>query len=244
MMMGWRGRIGHIRPATGIEGAEEWRTVCPPGVAFADARTIVPKVDADGLRVMMGQVAEASRQLATAKVDIIVQCGAPGIFLRGPGYNAEVVAEITAASGGIPAITMAEAMVEGLRAVGAKRIAMCSTYTDTVNASLERFLEAHQIACKSSKGLQLTDPYDSSRFGDDVAYKMGREVFNAAGGVGKVDAIAVSCGTFRTFQMLQHLENDTGVPVVTSNQASLWLALRRLGLKDVVPNLGRLWTTA
>jgi maleate cis-trans isomerase len=239
MLQGWRARIGQIRPATAIEGAEEWRSVAPVGVAFADARTIVPMVDSDGLKVMMGQVVNAAKQLATAKVDMIVQCGAPGIFLQGTGHNAEVVNQITQATG-IPAITMMEAMVDGLRAVGATRVAVGSTYTDHVNEALGRYLEAHQISVKAMKGLQLTDPYDSSLYGDDVSYRMGREVYKMAGG--KVDAILISCGTFRTFQMLPYLETDMGVPVISSNQASLWRALRGCGIKDVVANLGRLWT--
>jgi len=243
MMQGWRARIGQIRPATAIEGAEEWRSVCPVGVAFADARTIVPKVDKGGLKVMMGQVIEASKQLATAHVDLIVQCGAPGIFPEGGNKNAEVVGEITKATG-VPAITMMEAMLDGLRAVGAKRIALASTYTDDVNEALGRYLEAHQISVKAMKGLNLTDPWDSSMHGDDVSYRMGKEVFQAAGGAGKVDTILISCGTFRTFQMLPYLESDMGVPVISSNQASLWRALRKCGLKDVVPNLGRLWHVA
>ncbi|MBL8701257.1 MAG: aspartate/glutamate racemase family protein [Alphaproteobacteria bacterium] len=241
MLQGWRARIGQIRPATAIEGAEEWRTVTPVGVAYADARTIVPKVDQGGLKVMMEQVVTAAKQLATAKVDIIVQCGAPGIFLEGTGRNAEVVRQITDATN-IPAITMMEAMIDALRAVGATRVAVCSTYTDSVNAALGTYLEAHQVGVRAMKGLQLTDPYDSSLHGDDVSYRMGREVFRMAGG--KVDAILVSCGTFRTFQMLQYLENDTGVPVISSNQASLWRALRGCGLKDIIPNLGSLWTRA
>ena len=40
-MFGWRARIGQIRPASAIEGSEEWRRVAPEGVAFVDGRTIV-----------------------------------------------------------------------------------------------------------------------------------------------------------------------------------------------------------
>ncbi|WP_435846744.1 hypothetical protein [Streptomyces griseus] len=50
----------------------------------------------------------------------------------------------------------------------------------------------------------------------------------------------ISCGTYRTFEILPYLEMDTGRPVVTSNQASLWSALRTLGLRDEIPRLGRL----
>jgi maleate isomerase len=241
MMLGWRAKIGQIRPATAIEGAEEWRSVAPEGVHFADARTIVPSVDEDGLRIMMTQVLQASRQLATAKPDLIVQCGAPGIFLHGEqGYEHQITSEITRETG-IAAITMMGAMVDALQAVGATRIAIASTYSDSVNAALARYLETKHISVGAMRGLQLVDPYDSSMHGDDTSYRLARESFKAAG---KVDAVLISCGTFRTFKMLPYLEKDCGVPVISSNQATLWRALRKVGLRDVIPNLGQLWSVA
>ena len=240
MMQGWRARIGQMRPATAIEGAEEWRTVAPTGVAFADARTIVRKVDDEGLKEMMSQVLEASRQLATAKVDLIVQCGAPGTFLRGKGHDEQVVEEIKAETG-IPAITMMQAMMEGLHALGAKKIAVGTIYSDEVNAKMTEYMEAHGFEVVGMDGLQITDPYEASLHDADSAYRLGRDVFRKSPGA---DAILISCGTYRSFPIIPYLEMDTGVPVVTSNQATLWHALRTLGLPDQIPDLGKLWTAA
>ncbi len=240
MMMGWRARIGQMRPATSIEGAEEWRSVAPVGVAFADARTIVPRVDDAGLRVMMSQVLEASRQLATAKVDLIVQCGAPGTFLRGPGHDEQVVAEIEKETG-IPAITMMAAMMDALKAVNARKVAVGTIYSDEVNAAMTSYMEAQGFEVRSMGGLQITDPFEASLHDSDSAYRLGRKVFKEAG---DADAILISCGTYRTFEMIHYLEMDTGVPVISSNQATLWRALRYLGLRDQIPNLGQLWTVA
>ncbi|WP_181787151.1 maleate cis-trans isomerase family protein [Streptomyces phytophilus] len=236
MLLGWRARIGQIRPATAIEGAEEWREVAPTGVAFADARTIVPRVDAAGLREMMSQVVEASRQLATAKVDLIVQCGAPGTFIPGPGTDEKVTGEITAATG-VPAITMQQATNDALRALGATKVAVGTIYTDEVNESLRTYLTALGFEVVAMEGLQLTDPYEASVHDADSAYRLGRRLHKAAP---DAEALLISCGTFRTFEVLPYLELDTGTPVVTSNQASLWRALRHLGLRDELPALGRL----
>ena len=238
MMLGWRAKIGQIRPASAIEGAEEWRSVAPVGVHFADARTVVPKVDSKGLEVMMSQVVEAAQQLASAKVDLIVQCGAPGIFLKGVGEDARVTGQITQATG-IPSITMMGAMTDALKALGAKRIAVGTIYTDEVNRAMTGYLEAIGFQVKAMRGLQIDDPYGASIEEPDSSYRLGRAVHKAAG---DVDAILISCGAYRTFEVLQYLEMDTGVPVVSSNQASLWRALRYLGLRDVIPSLGRLFT--
>jgi maleate isomerase len=240
MMLGWRAKIGQIRPATAIEGAEEWRSVAPTGVAFADARTIVPTVDDGGLKVMMSQVLEASRQLATSKVDLIVQCGAPGTFLQGPGADERITSEVTAETG-IPAITMQQSAVKALHALGATSVAVGTIYTDEVNEALVRSLEGHGIKVSAIEGLQITDPYDASTHDADSAYRLGRSVHKKAG---TADAILISCGTYRTFEILPYLEMDTGAAVVSSNQATLWHALRTVGLPDVIPDLGRLWTVA
>lgn len=240
MMLGWRARIGQIRPATAIEGAEEWRSVAPVGVAFADARTIVPRVDADGLKVMMSQVDDACRQLATAKVDLIAQCGAPGTFLVGPNADVELIAHIKELTG-IPAITMMKAQMDALKALNATSIAVGTIYTEEVNNVMIAYMESHGFKVKAMQGLDITDPYEASVHDADSAYRLGRDVVKKAG---KVDAILISCGTYRTFPILPYLEMDTGVPVVSSNQATLWSALRTLGLPDVIPNLGKLWTVA
>lgn len=240
MMLGWRARIGQMRPATAIEGAEEWRSVAPVGVAFADARTIVPRVDEEGLKVMMSQVLEAARQLASAKVDLIVQCGAPGTFLRGVGYDEEVCAQIKAETG-IPAITMMAAQMDALKALNARSIAVATIYSDEVNVKMAQYMEALGFKVASMVGLQITDPFDASTHEADSAYRLGKQALQRAG---KADAILISCGTYRTFPILPYLEMDTGVPVVSSNQASLWRALRAVGLKDRIPDLGTLWTVA
>ena len=54
------------------------------------------------------------------------------------------------------------------------------------------------------------------------------------------EGILISCGNLRTFEVIEPLETDTGLPVITSNQAGLWQALRLVGVKDRLLGLGRL----
>ena len=237
MQLGWRARIGQIRPATTIESAEEWRSVAPPGVHFADARTIVPKVDAAGLRVMMSQVVDAAKQLATAHVDLIVQCGAPGIFLLDPDTEQQVTEQIVNATG-IPALTMMQAMLDALAALGATNVAVATTYTEQVNAALATYLQSHGFKVGAMVGLSQDDPYLAGLEEPDSSYRLGRL---AARQASAADAVLISCAGYRTFETLEYLERDTGLPVVSSNQAALWRALRMLGLRDTIPNLGRLF---
>ena len=45
-----------------------------------------------------------------------------------------------------------------------------------------------------------------------------------------------------TMELIQVLEEDLGMPVITSHQASLWSCLRHSGIKDTLPGLGKLFT--
>jgi maleate isomerase len=195
-----------------------------------------------GLAEMMTQVLRAAREVAVVHPKVIVQCGAPGTFLRGHGSDDTVIAEITKATG-IPATTMHKAQMEGLKAVGAKRVAVATVYTDAVNEKLKRSMEQWGFEVVSIRGLQIEQTDDAQErltTDDRGAYRLGRRVFDEA--KGKADSILISCGGYLTFDIIPSLELDARVPVVSSNQASLWQALRIAGINDRNPLLGQLFT--
>jgi maleate isomerase len=53
-------------------------------------------------------------------------------------------------------------------------------------------------------------------------------------------AIFISCTNFRAIEIIERLEKETGKYVVSSNQATLWFALRQLRIKDRIKRFGRL----
>jgi len=57
----------------------------------------------------------------------------------------------------------------------------------------------------------------------------------------EVDAVFISCTNYRTFGIIEQLEADLGVPVVTSNQATLWDALGHTDVDRTEVELGRLF---
>jgi maleate isomerase len=57
---------------------------------------------------------------------------------------------------------------------------------------------------------------------------------------GGEEAIFLSCTNLRVIETIQRMEDDFGIPVVASNQAAVWYALRRIGIPDQIPNYGRL----
>jgi maleate cis-trans isomerase len=56
--------------------------------------------------------------------------------------------------------------------------------------------------------------------------------------------VFVSRTNLLVMDQVQQLEAELGKPIVTSNQASLWAALNRLGLQTADVACGRLFTVA
>ena len=54
------------------------------------------------------------------------------------------------------------------------------------------------------------------------------------------EALLISGTGLPTVGIVERLEKDLGKPVVTSQTATLWFALRALGIKDPVRGYGRL----
>ncbi len=57
-----------------------------------------------------------------------------------------------------------------------------------------------------------------------------------------VDAVFVSCTSLRLAAQIPALEAAIGKPVLSSNYAMAWHALRLAGVDDAMPHLGRLFT--
>ena len=52
----------------------------------------------------------------------------------------------------------------------------------------------------------------------------------------------LSCMGLATMELVQILEEDLGMPVITSHQASLWACLRHSKVYDKLPGRGKLFT--
>ena len=52
----------------------------------------------------------------------------------------------------------------------------------------------------------------------------------------------LSCMGLATMELVEILEEDLGMPVITSHQASLWACLRHSRINDKLPGLGKLFT--
>lgn len=208
----------------------------PEGVCLVETRTLLHDVTVEGLAETVKQVERAALELASAEVDVILQAGTAIAFFRGFGHDRELSRRISAATG-IKATTSLTAVVEAARVLGIKRPAVATSYLPDIDARLGEVLRQSGFHVPAIRGMGLRRSIDMGKVLPDETYRLAHTVARAAA---DADGILISCGNLRSFETIEPLEKDTGLPVVTSNQAGLWQALRMAGVQQQLPNLGRL----
>jgi arylmalonate decarboxylase len=128
-------------------------------------------------------------------------------------------------------------VVDGLKAVKARRVAAATAYNEDVSGRLKRFLEESGFEVVAMKGLGLEAIGDPSQVTQETLQKFSAGVFK---GASKADALVVSCGGLRTLEIIAPLEQTCHVPVVSSTPHALWAGMRLLGLHVKAPGYGQL----
>jgi maleate isomerase len=239
-MYGTRGRIGLITLATDTGVLPEYARLLPEGVAVYPAPIALPRgeVTPAALTEMLAndELEQAAAKLAWAEVGVIVFACTTGSLVHGVGWDRELIGRIERAAG-VPATTTTTAVLAGLRAVGATSLAIATPYLPELNEIERAFFEASGFPVPSIVGKGCATDREIGRLGPADAAKLVA-VADCPG----ADAIFVSCTNFHVLEAVAGLEARYGKPVVTSNQAGAWLALRLLGVDDPIAGHGRLPT--
>lgn len=196
----------------------------------------VERMTPEGFDAVMERIPAAAKKLAAAGVDAIELTGTSLTFYKGEAYNQQLRATVTEASG-LRATTMSNGVIEGLKAVGAKNVAVATAYNEEVNGRLRAFLEEHGLTAAVVTGMGIEAMTDVNRVTQQDLIAFGEKVRKSAPGA---DSLLVSCGGFRTLEIIAPLEVRTGVPVISSMPHGLWAGARLVGLSGAAPGYGRL----
>jgi len=227
-------RIGLLVPSSNTTVEPEFYRALPPNVTLHTARLFLTRITPEAILGLVEELEAQSRLLASADVDVIMLGATAPSFLKGAGYDREVVARIEKAAGK-PATTTSTALLRALRFLDAKRIVLGSAYDDKVNAIAQGFLEANGFKVVAARGLGMVDNLAVGRLGPESAYELARGADRA-----DADAMVLACTNWRTMDTIEQLERELGKPVVSTTQASVWDALRMVGYRREVPGYGQL----
>jgi len=133
-------------------------------------------------------------------------------------------------------INTSQSSTEALRSVGAKNIVIATPYTDDINDAAVDYFSKQGFNILKCSGLGYDDDLEIAALPLDVVYQLVRET-----DVPEADAVFISCTNLKTVPIIESLEVDLKKPVVSAIQASLWYALRSVGVYDSVPGSGSLF---
>lgn len=230
-------RIGLLVPSSNTTVEPEFYRALPASVTLHTARLFLTEITPEAILKMVEDLEQQSRLLASAEVDVIVMGATAPSFLKGAGYDREVMARIEKATGK-PATTTSTALLRALRFLDAKRIVLGSAYTDKVNAIAQGFLEANGLKVVAARGLGMVDNLAVGRLGPESAYELARDAARA-----DADAVVLACTNWRSMDVIERLERELGKPVVSTTQVSVWDALRLIGYRGEIAGYGRLLLT-
>ncbi len=231
---GTRARIGLIIPSANRLTEPQFQRYAPAGVQPHVTRLRITGAHHAPLPELLPRILAAAAALADAHCDVVVfHCTGSAM---GDGRAAErwVVDAIQDATGR-RATTTASALLAAFEALGARRLVLLSPYNQATNDHEIAFLAEAGIEVLRDRAMDL-----SAAEGYDAAPPSYWRDLALAEADSRADACFLSCTNIQAMEAIEELETRLDRPVVTSNQATLWYALRLCGLADALPGLGRL----
>jgi arylmalonate decarboxylase len=196
----------------------------------------VEQMTPEGFELVLPRIPAAAEKLAAEGADAIELTGTSLTFFRGEAFNQQLREAVTKASG-LPATTMSNGVIDGLKAVGAKQVAVATAYADEVNGRLRAFLIEHGLEPVVVTGMGIEAIADVERVTQDGLVEFAARVRESAP---DADSMLLSCGGFRTLEIIAPIEARTGVPVISSMPHGLWAGAKLVGLSGAAPGYGTL----
>lgn len=220
-------RIGLILPSSNTTMEPEIYRMLPEDCNLHTARMRLREVRIKALSAMEKEAAEAARELSDAEVSVAAYGCTSGSLFKGVGHDRRIeikLAKIVKA----PCVATSRAVVDALHALQVRRIAVATPYRREVNDLEKKFLEGNNFEVVDMKGLGLVSNIEIGEQKPEVAYNLVKQLRCA-----DADGIFISCTNFRTIEIVEKLERETGKAVVSSNTATLWRIIRKLELKTI-----------
>ncbi|MBI4192340.1 MAG: aspartate/glutamate racemase family protein [Betaproteobacteria bacterium] len=227
-------RIGLLVPSSNTTIEPEFYRALPAGVTLHTARLYLTQITPASILDMVRDLETQCRNLASADVDVIVLGATAPSFLKGLGYDRELIKTIETTTGK-RATTTSTALIEALQYLGVSRVVLGSAYDEKVNAIARKFIEASGVEVLAAHGLDLVDNLVVGRLDVSSAHELARKIDRP-----DAEGIVLACTNWKTMDAIERLERELGKPVISTTQVSVWAALRAIGGIEGVPGYGRL----
>jgi maleate cis-trans isomerase len=230
-----RARVGLIVPSVNRMSEPQFNHFAPAGLAIHVARARITGQWRKPAVEMKDEIARSAAALADSGPDLIVYHCTDSSMREGCAGERALTGIVQDATG-IATVATSALVIEAMRALGIGSVVLLSPYQS--NDVIVRYLQENGIAVHHDVALKL-DGHAFTAVTPQQWLALAREHDRA-----DADGIFLSCTNTTQIEAIEDIELALGKPVVNSNQAVLWGALRRLGGKlgamPPMPRLGRL----
>jgi maleate isomerase len=227
---GTRLRLGVMFPSVNYVVEPQLSTMVPPGISVHFTRLQLK--GPDKLR-MLDRLEEGVELLTDAGVDCIAfHCTAVSMWNVD---TSEHIAARIAACTTTPFVVPSSAVVAALRELNAKRIILVTPYIQDTNDHEIALLEHHGITVLRDRALAVSGAENMGAIAPETWIET---VMNMRDD--RADAYFIICTAVKSAEVIDRLEQMLERPVITSNQAMLWHALRQSGIGDSIAGFGEL----
>jgi maleate isomerase len=230
---GSRLRAGVLIPSGNSVAEPEIRAMLPKEISMLVTRLSLRGSSKAELMRMLDRLEDASELLADAEVDCIVfHCTAVSTFA--PELAGGICERIRSASG-IPCFTTADAILEALKRLNARRVSLLTPYIDEVHQREAAFLRANGFDVGRGANLGINTNAEMATLKPETILDWATEEIDRS-----ADACLISCTAIKSAPVIDQLEKASGLPVLTSNQSMVWHLLRSNRIESPVDHFGRL----
>jgi maleate isomerase len=207
---------------------------------FHSSRMRMRHVTAEELRRMNDQTDRAAAELADAHVDAVATACLVAIMAQGSNYHCtaqdQISAVLEAEGAPAPVVSSAGALLDALRDLGARRIAVVTPYTAELTRLVTDYIEAAGIEVGDVVNLDVSDNRAVAALdpADLPGHARRLDLTNC-------DALVISaCVQMPSLPVIETVERESGLPTLSAATATAWALLRALELDPVAPGAGRL----
>jgi len=229
-------RFGMIVPSTNLVIEPDFYSLALKEVGFYTSRVLLGDCIPEELKRMAGFAERAALELSTANVQVILFACTSGSLIEGLNWEKDLAEKIRKISK-VPAITTSGCVKNALHFMKLSKISVFTPYIDEINKKEKEFLEKSGFEVLCIKGLGITNTVKIADVEPKLILDEAIQLYEKNK---ETQGIFISCTDLRTFDIINKLENQIGIPVITSNQASLWGLLTTAKIKTAVQGLGKL----
>jgi maleate cis-trans isomerase len=234
-------RLGILVPFTNTNLEPDMLRLLPSNISAHFTRIggyAMDEVPASSQMQEMGKanIDDALQLIAGVRPDLVLYGCTSATLTHGLGFDRVLVDQIKLLTGA-KAITAAGALITALQAINATKIGFASPYVGDVNDQAVRFLSdaGFETAKRADIGHALSSHGQGALTPDDV-FDLAVRADHP-----DVDAIVMACTDLRAVEAIARIENALGKPVITSNQAMVFAALKAFGLQQNAKPYGQLF---